>query len=130
MLVSHIIRGSWEFQNCGKSGKFDKKILVSQARPTHNTNNHSVGIHNHCVGSCGHTQPLCGLFNLKTQLENNFQNPMLTKARPPQHKQPLCGHTQPLCGLLDLKTLLKYSIQNNVYQGFSLHNSNNCVGTI
>ena len=40
---------------------------------------------------CGHTQQLCGIFDLKTPLENNFQSPMFTKTRPPQHKQPLCG---------------------------------------
>ena len=40
---------------------------------------------------CGHTQQLCGIFDLNTPLENNFQSPMFTKTRPPQHKQPLCG---------------------------------------
>ena len=86
----------------------------------HNTNNHSVDSHNHCVcyliskhywrhlsephvhqgpplqhkqPLCKHTQPLCGLLDLKTQLKINLQSPIFTRACPPQHEQPLCGHT-------------------------------------
>ena len=31
---------------------------------------------------CGHTKQLCGLFDLKTLLKNNFQSPMFTRGSP------------------------------------------------
>ena len=60
--------------------------------PLHNTNNHSVGIRNHCLGQfpCkNYPEPLCRSIHLKKLLENNFKGHMFIKDPPPssQHKQ-------------------------------------------
>ena len=73
-------------------------------KPTHNVHNHCVtqlehncqssvntpfrapyssGVHppKHKQQLCGQTQPLCGLIDLKTLLENNFQGPKFLEKR-------------------------------------------------
>ena len=86
-------------------------------KPTHNAHNHCVTQLEHNCQSpvntpfsapylsgvlppqhkqqlCGHTQPLCGLIDLKTLLENNFQGPMFISDFPSTtKKQALSGHT-------------------------------------